>query len=127
MSIASASEYDFDGDEVADFSVSRPSNGTFYILNSSGDSGPDAVGGIQRLRFGQRLSDIPVTGDFDGDSIWDVAYRRPSTFEWFIRYSSTGEIVTRVFGRNALDIPVAADYDGDGITDIAVRRPSNKT
>lgn len=123
-SLSFAAEFDFDGDGLSDFGVMRPSSGFHYILNSSGENIDSRFSdGIQRHTLSTNVSDIPIVGDFDGDDISDVGVRRPYTFEWVIRHSSTGEVVTNIFGRDALDIPVPADYDGDGITDLAVRRP----
>ncbi len=119
---------DFNGDEVADFAVWRESNGTWYIKNSNGDNyNSDRQDGIQRIALGGNAGDIPVPADYDGDGITDIAIRRPSTFTWYIRESTSGEVVTTIFGRNEDDIPVPADYDGDNKADLAVRRSSNAT
>ncbi|MDP8235426.1 MAG: CAP domain-containing protein, partial [Candidatus Erginobacter occultus] len=58
-------------------------------------------------------------GDFNGDSISDIAIFRPSTGLWSIR-----GVGRYYFGRSG-DIPVPADYNGDGRADIAIFRPSN--
>ena len=59
----------------------------------------------------------PMDVDADGDT--DVAVFRPSTGEWFVRYSS----VVHRFGLPG-DIPVPGHYDADPATDLAVFRPS---
>jgi len=109
---------DADGDGFADARVFRPSNGTWFTLNSGSNT-------VSIEQFGQN-GDIPVDGDFDGDGRADVAVFRPSEGGWYIHKSSNGTFITQAFG-TATDRPVAADYDKDGKTDIAVWRPSNGT
>ncbi|PYS98775.1 MAG: hypothetical protein DMF63_14385 [Acidobacteria bacterium] len=107
---------DFDGDGITDSNIFRPSNGTWFTLNS----GSNTIGIVQ---WGQN-GDIPVDGDFDGDRIADQAVFRPSDGSWWINRSSDGAAFVTQFGTTG-DKPVTGDYDKDGKTDIAVWRPSN--
>jgi hypothetical protein len=107
---------DFDGDGTSDISVFRPSNGSWFILNS----GSNTFSGVP---FGQN-GDIPLDGDFDGDQKADMAVFRPSDGNFYIIKSSNGQFVASPFGA-AGDRPVPGDYDKDGKTDIAIYRPSN--
>lgn len=131
-----ATEFDYDGDGLADVAVRRPGTQFWYIKNSSGsDRNSDRGDNIQRIRFGLQETDIPVPEDYDGDGITDVAVRRGSNSTWYVLNSSGNNtnstkedgIQREVFGRNSADIPVPADYDGDGIADFAVRRASTFT
>jgi len=89
---------------------------------------------------GVRLDDIQITAgatcsttgppainktpfDFDGDHKTDLSVFRPSTGEWWIRRSQTGNVGVVSFGQGTDQI-VPADFTGDGKTDIAFWRPS---
>lgn len=109
---------DFDGDGTTDTNVFRPSNGTWFTLNSGSNT-------VSIEQFGLN-GDIPVDGDFDGDSRADLAIFRPSNGEWYFKRSSNGAVFGAQFGQNG-DKPVVGDYDKDGKSDIAVWRPSNGT
>ena len=106
--------YDFDGDGKADLGVFRPSNGGWYVRQSSNG----ALAGVQWGAAG----DLPEPADFDGDTRSDFVIFRNGA--WYIVNSFDSTIRGAQFGTTG-DIPVAADYDGDGRADFAVFRPSN--
>ncbi|WP_416305702.1 sulfatase-like hydrolase/transferase [Neptunicella sp. SCSIO 80796] len=98
---------DYDGDGIDDIAVRRPSDGVWYILNSSNTNfNSEQRDGIQRVRFGQENSDIPVPADYDGDGIADVAIRRNSSHMFYILYSSDRVAREVVFGEEATDVAV---------------------
>jgi hypothetical protein len=70
---------------------------------------------------------VPVSGDYDGDSKTDFAVWRPSTGEWWIVPSSNPEGPYVQHWGTLGDIPVPGDYDGLGKTNLAVWRPWNGT
>jgi uncharacterized repeat protein (TIGR03803 family) len=107
--------FDYDGDHRADVSVFRPSNGAWYLLESTS--------GFTGVSFGNPTDRI-APADFDGDGKIDVAVYRPASATWFWLNSSNGTLSAVAFGAPE-DLPTAADYDGDGRADVSVFRPSN--
>lgn len=113
--VRAKSSADFDGDLRTDVSVFRPSNGIWFISNSSNNS-------VRSLQWGL-LGDVPVPEDYDGDNITDVAVYRPSNNVWYYIQSSDSTVGVVQFGSSG-DIPTHGDYDGDARADLAVYRPS---
>jgi len=108
---------DYNRNETDDFSVWRPSTGTWLSIDMT-------TGATLNFNWGSgSLGDIPVTGDFDGDGKSDFTVYRPALGTWHIWRSSDNIYVQRVFGISE-DLPLSGDFDGDRIDDIAVFRPS---
>jgi hypothetical protein len=105
--------YDFDGDGKADVSLFRPSEGNWYLLQSTA--------GFLGFHFGA-ASDKLAPADYDGDGKTDFGVFRPSENTWYIQNSTTGFTAAN-FGI-AEDIPQSGDFDGDGKAEIALWRPS---
>ncbi|MFN0277013.1 MAG: CHRD domain-containing protein [Pyrinomonadaceae bacterium] len=109
---------DFDGDGSHDFSVYRPSSGTWYSQNTNG---------FNALPFGT-FEDRVVSADYDGDGKTDAAVFRNSNGQgiWYINRSSDGGMTTAFWGLGT-DIPLRGDFNGDGRSDVSVYRPSTGT
>ncbi len=87
---------DYDGDGKIDHAIFRPSEGTWYILQSSNSQ-------VRIEQFGT-VGDIPVPGDYDGDGIEDIAIYRGG-FWW--KLLSSGGVAVDQFGA-VTDVPVVA-------------------
>lgn len=109
--------FDFDGDGKADVSIFRPTNGEWWMQNSSGT--------VSALQFGNGADKI-VPSDYTGDGKADVAIFRPSEGSWYILRSEDNSFFAFPFGSSG-DLPQPADYDADGKADAAVFRPSSST
>jgi len=116
--VPSKASADFDADFTTDFSLFRPSNGFWYILNG-------LTGVIRTQQFGVN-NDIPTPEDYDGDRKTDLAVFRPSEGNWYYLRSGDSTFNVVSWGISG-DIPAAGDYDGDSESDFVVFRPSNGT
>jgi hypothetical protein len=114
--LAASTYFDFDLDGKADSAVFRPSNATWYELNSSN-------GTTTNLQWGQSNDKI-APADYDGDGKVDHAIFRKG--DWYIFQSSNGQSRYEQYGQ-AGDLPRPGDFDGDGKADLAVFRPINGT
>ena len=112
---------DFGGDFRTDFAIFRPSNNTYYILNS--------VTGAVRVQghfLGNAAPHLPAAEDYDGDRKTDVGFYNASG-GWQYEWSSDGTIKFVSGWGQAGDIQMPGDYDGDARADLVVWRPSNGT
>jgi subtilisin-like proprotein convertase family protein len=116
--IANGNREDIDGDRRTDFTVFRPSAGTWYIKLSGT---PTTLG-----RLLGTTGDKIVPADYSGDGLTDIGVFRPSTGTWIVpNFQTNPSYLYYIQFGVATDIPVPADFDGDGRADLAVYRPSD--
>ncbi len=101
------------GDSVA---TVDQSTGEWYLRNTDGSA--------QEFYFGDP-ADIPLFGDWDGDSETTPGVYRQSDGRIYLRNSNTQGIgdLWFYFG-NPGDVPLAGDWNGDGVDTISVFRPA---
>jgi len=73
-------------------------------------------------------TDLPVTGDWNGDGITEVGVYRQSTHRFYLRPSDwpTNKTIEINWGAST-DLPVTGDWNGDGTTEVGVYRQSLHT
>jgi hypothetical protein len=117
---------DYDGDGRLDLAVYRrgasPGAPSYWYVRRSAD------GSMLVLPWGFNDGaggDIPVPGDYDGDSTTDVAVRRNENgIGVFYMRRSTAGFGARVWGF-ATDAIAPGDYDGDGTSDLVAIRSTS--
>ncbi len=122
---------DFDGDFRTDLALVGGNIGGITLATSVGD-GTFTVSDAPLLSFGVlalQANAKPVTGDFDGDALSDIALVGANTDAVPIAMSNGDgtfrftNLVSGPFGafaRQAGAKPVAGDFNGDGLADIAL-------
>ena len=121
---------DWDGDGATEIGVYR--QGTWYLdLNGNGTWDGVGLGLDASFSFGVP-TDIPVSGDMDGDGVTEVGVFRPATGRWYFDLDGNGawsnclgdggaDLCVGPFGV-AADTPVTGDWDGDGTAEIGAFR-----
>lgn len=99
--------------------------GSFLLTNSIADQSaptPELV-----FNFGL-TGDLPVAGDWDGDTIDTIGVFRPGTPGVFLLANEfqVGPSITFTFGAKG-DLPLAGDWIGQGFDTIGVFRPGKST
>lgn len=105
---------DFNADGVDDMCIYRPSDGTWYVALSDITGYPDfnsplAINGVQ---FGE-ATDIPVTGDFNGDGYTDIALFK----------KDQKKTVVNLYNRDKPRFEHYADRNGKGTIDMEISCP----
>lgn len=111
---------DYDGDDMMDMVLWRPSTGTFWMIRSTD-------GAAMSFQWGT-VGDFTASGDYDGDGKTDFAVQRADGTQkviWIVM-SSDQSIVAIPFGLIS-DQFIPGDYDYDGKSDICVHRYTNDT
>lgn len=107
-------EHTFTTSRIHDFDNDGSSQPAFF------KDGIWHIHGMPPVAYGNRPTDIPVPGDYDGDGKTEIAiFREGATYNRWLRQDSDDV----VFGQPG-DIPAPGDYDGNGTTDYAFFRPS---
>jgi len=124
---------DWNGDGIDEVGGRRPKEGKFR-LDTNGNGTWDGMGGGDTITasFGA-ATDLPVTGDWNGDGTDEVGVWRPSTRQFLLDTNANGkwdgptggDNLTPAFGA-ATDRPLAGDWNGDGKDEVGVWRPGDR-
>jgi PKD repeat protein len=93
--------------------VYRQADHTFYLKNGTTTTA---------INWGIS-TDLPVTGDWNGNGITDVGIYRPADHTFYLKNGTTTAINWGI----STDLPVTGDWNRDGITDVGVYRQADHT
>ena len=119
---------DFDNSGQQDLAFFDPADGTWWVLESSGnDFQPTAWADFTTTSgWTNRMA-----GDFSGDDKDDIAQFHPSNGTWWISKSTGSGFSTSLWAdystTSGWQAHMVGDYNGDGRDDIAQFHPSNGT
>jgi PKD repeat protein len=89
--------------------VFRPASHRFLLKNGSATT---------TVNWGVG-TDLPVTGDWNGDNLADAGVFRPATHRFLLK---NGSATTTVNWGVGTDLPVAGDWNGDNLAEVGVFR-----
>lgn len=121
LTLTARAEWQFDDSPGADLVVyDRPSNSWF--VKKLTRNGGQAIRSSFQFGFD---GGIPLTGDFNGDEVEDVAVYDPDKGQWYISSIKGGSpIAWRLQWGFKGAIPLVGDFNKDGKDDIAVYDPN---
>jgi Tol biopolymer transport system component len=106
--------------------VYRPSSGVWLLRNRTVFEGGHPLVEAQ-ITFGGQSGDLPVAGNWNGDSRTDIGFFRNGVFHLAVIGGSssapTATVLNPISFGAAGDLPVAGDWDGDGKDEVGVFRP----
>jgi hypothetical protein len=91
--------------------VFRPSTHRFLLKNGSATT---------TVNWGVS-TDVPVTGDWNGDGLAEVGVFRNLTHRFLLK---NGTATTTVNWGISTDVPITGDWNGDGLADVGIFRPA---
>ena len=119
---------DFDGDGRDDIAQFHPSNGTWWVSQSTGSTFTTAKWADFTTNSGWSSQ---VVGDFDGDGRDDIANYFPGNGTWWVSRSAGSSFTTGLWAdfstSSGWTSRLVGDFNGDGRDDIAQYHPSNGT
>jgi hypothetical protein len=99
----------------------------YFLLDTNGNFIVDAGDQYFNLNIPSQSTDIPVSGDWNGNGKTKVGLFRPSTCEWFLDYDGDGvwnSAVDKHYtfgGTSCIGVaPVVGDWTGSGTSKIGV-------
>lgn len=129
-------DWDMDGkDEIGVYRPDEGGQSYFYLITRDWDSLSGNAGAADKnITFGTYPQDIPIAGDWDGDSDDDIGGFDPNDnmfYLYTININVTPPTATPYgtpfqFGESG-DYPIVGDWDSDGDDDVGVFRVGSST